>query len=191
MSSIQSRFIRGFTLLETMISLVVLGILVVSVFSITIETYAYIGHTDVDYAAQAEATQSLARMTEILRKCGRSTLAGVEYPRITGGGSELEFRILKDLDGNGYPFSAATGEPEWGTTIYSVRIDGGGNLRVFNGTNPVWHLCRHADQITFSTYRNDPLLQLNEIGVTLRTRKFTQRGEPIDFTISGTIDMRN
>lgn len=181
----------GFTLLEVLVSLAVLGILLVSVFSITIETYAFIGDTEVDFAAQSEANQAFSRMTEILRKSGRNTAGGATFPRLANLGTELEFRVLRDLDGNGFPYSASTGQREWGPTVYRIRRDVGGNLRVFDGQTPVWHLCRYAVQVNFTTNLQDPTLQLNEIGVTLRTRKVTKRNEPIEFTLTGTIDMRN
>jgi len=181
----------GFTLIEVMVSLAVLGILLVSVFSITIETYAFIGDTDVDHSAQTEANQALTRMTEILRKSGWNSAGGVNYPRVTGGGQELEFRVLRDLDGNGYPFDAATGELEWGAKVYRIRVDSSGSLRVFDGATPVWHLARYVDDVDFTTYIEDNTLQLKEIGVFLKTRKLTKRGDPIEFSIAGTIDMRN
>jgi prepilin-type N-terminal cleavage/methylation domain-containing protein len=181
----------GFTLVEVMVSLGVLGILLVSVFSITVETYAFIGNTDIDFTAQNEANQGFSRMTEILRKSGWNTAGATSYPRVLNGGNDLEFRTLKDLDGNGYGFAKATGELEWGPNVYRIRLDGAGNLRVFLGADPVWHLARYVTRVTFTTYLQDPTLQINEIGVTLQARKLTRRGDPIDFSISGSIDMRN
>ncbi len=191
MDSRRNRPTEGFTLIEMMISLAILGILLVSVFSITIETYAYIADTEVDYSTQAEANQALDRMSEILRKCGWNSAGGLNYPRVTGGGTELQFRVLRDLDGNGFPYSATTGELEWGPMVYTIRQDGGGNLRVFNNTGPVWHLARYVNSISFATYNENPALHLREVQVTLQTRKMTKGGAPIDFSLVGTVDMRN
>jgi prepilin-type N-terminal cleavage/methylation domain-containing protein len=181
----------GFTLVETIVSLTVLGVLLVSAFSIAVETYAYVADTDVDYAAQGEATQAFTRLTEILRKTGWNTVGGVTCPQVLAGGSQFQFRVMRDLDGNGYAFADKTGDREWGPKIYAVRLDAQGNLRIFDGTTPVWHLARYTTSIAFATYLQDPTLGIQEIRVTVQTRKFTRRGNPLDYSLSGTIDMRN
>jgi prepilin-type N-terminal cleavage/methylation domain-containing protein len=181
----------GFTLIETLVSLGILGVLLVSVFSIAGETYSYIADTDVDYAAQNEANLALSRMTELLRKSGWSTLSGVSYPRPIAGGAELEFRVIRDLDGNGVPLSAATGEIEWGPKVYRIRRDANGNLRVYDGATPVWHLGRYVTSVSFATYAQDLSLQAKELSVALETRKVTRQGNPIDYSLSASIDMRN
>ncbi len=181
----------GFTLLEVGISLTVLCILFASAFSITFETFAFVGDNEAVAGAQGEASQAIDRMTEILRKTGWCTVAGVTYPRVLSGGSELEFLVLRDLDGNGYPFSATTGEVEYGPVRYRIRADASGNLRVFNGAAAVWHLCRNVRAITFETYLQDPTLQMKEIRVSIEARKLTRRGEAIDRVLVGNINMRN
>jgi prepilin-type N-terminal cleavage/methylation domain-containing protein len=191
MERAQGRRSRGFTLLEMTISLGVIAILLASVFSIIHETYAFIGSVEADFGVQDEANQSFQRMTEVLRKCGWSTLAGVDYPRVTNGGAELEFRVLRDLDGNGYPFDAATGALEFSPVVYRIRVDGNGNLRVYNGAVPVWHLCRYVDSIQFQTVYQDPALQMKEIRITIRTRKMDRRGDPVEYSLIGSINMRN
>jgi prepilin-type N-terminal cleavage/methylation domain-containing protein len=182
----------GFTLLEMMITLAVISILLTTVFSITLETYSFVGDNDVDFAAQNEANQGFERMTELLRKCGWSTLGGVDYPRVTGGGKVLLFRVLRDLDGNGYPFSQATGELEWSPEVYSIQADVKGDLRVYDALmKPVWHLCRHTQDLAFQTHVENGALQLKEIRVNLGTRKTNKRGETFEFSILGSIVMRN
>ncbi len=183
---------RGFTLLEMMISLAVISLLLTTVFSITLETCSFIGDNDVDYAAQNEANQGFERMTELLRKCGWSTLGGVNYPRVVNGGKALLFRVLRDNDGNGYPFSAATGELEWSAEVYSLQVDAKGDLRVYYANaRPLWHLCRHVQDISFESHVENGTLQLKEVRVNLHTRKINKRGEPFDFSILGSIVMRN
>ena len=181
----------GFTLVETIVSLTVLGILLVSAFSIAVETYSYVADTDVDYSAQNEATQAFTRLTELIRKTGWNTIGTVTCPQVVSGGNEFLFRVMRDLDGNGYAFSGTTGDKEWGLKIYSVRRDTSGNLRIYDGLTPVWHLGRYASSINFATYLQDPTLGMQEVRVTIQTRKFTRRGFPIDFSLSGSIDMRN
>ncbi len=193
MRPLPPRDVRGFTVLELMIALAILGILLTSVLSITVETYAFLGDTDVDYSVQAEANQALERTTEILRKCGWNTSAGpaVEYPRVTTGGTQVEFRVLRDLDANGYPFDDVTGDLEWGVTVYTIRRDTAGTLRVFNGATSVWHLGRFVESVDFATVKEDATLQQKEIRLIVRTRRLTKRGDPINFTLSGSVDMRN
>jgi prepilin-type N-terminal cleavage/methylation domain-containing protein len=182
----------GFTLLEMMISLAVISLLLTTVFSITLETYSFVGDNDVDFAAQNEANQGFERMTELIRKCGWSTLLGVNYPRVIGGGKVLQFRMLRDLDGNGYAFSQATGLLEWSPQVYSLQVDAKGDLRVFDAAmNPLWHLCRHVQNLTFETHVENGTLQLKEIRVNLGTRKTNKRGETFEFSILGSIVMRN
>ncbi len=182
---------RGFTLIEVAVCVALLGIIITSVLSIALETYAFAGDNEADLSVQAEANQAFERMTEVLRKCGWSTLAGISYPRVWAGGAELEFRVLRDLDGNGYPFSAATGELEYSPAVYRMAVDPNGNFRVYSGGQPVWHLCRGVRSVSFATYLQDNTLQMREIRINLQTRKMSRRGDPIDFSLSGCIDMRN
>lgn len=183
---------KGFTLLEMMISLAVISLLLTTVFSITLETCSFVGDNDVDFAAQNEANQGFERMTELIRKCGWSTLGGVSYPRVTGGGKVLQFRVLRDLDGNGFAYSQATGLLEWSPEVYSIQADAKGDLRVFDASlKPLWHLCRHIQNLTFETHNENGTLQLKEIRVNLGTRKTNKRGEIFEFSILGSIVMRN
>jgi prepilin-type N-terminal cleavage/methylation domain-containing protein len=185
------RLPRGHTLLEVVIAVAVMSVLLASVLSIATETYAAVGENEANVTAQSEAVQGMDRLTEVLRKCGWSTAGGGTYPRVLAGGTELEFRVLRDLDGNGYPFSAATGEPEYSPTVYRVALDGHGNLRIHANGIPVWHLCRKVIAASFATYLEDPSLQMREIRVDLQTRVFTRRGVPIDGSVVGSINMRN
>jgi len=188
----KSRKERGLTLLEMMISLAVLSIMITSMFSIAVQSYAFIGDNEADFGAQNEATQAFERMTEILRKCGWNTSADhVTYPRVLNQGKELQFRVLSDLDGNGYAFKEGTGELEWSSTIYRIVMDGKGSLRVFAGDDPIWHLCRHIRNVNFETYLQNNSLQMREISVSVETERMTRRSRPVSFTLSGTIDMRN
>jgi len=181
----------GFTLVEVAVSLAILCLIFGAVFSITAETFAFIGDNDTETGVQAEADQALDRMTEVLRKSGWCTIGGVTYPRVLDDGSALEFRVLRDLDGNGYPFAAATGDKEYGPAVYRIAVDGSGNLRILNGSFPVWHLCRHVGEIRFETYLQNPALQMKEIRTTVAVRKETRRGDQLECTLAGSIHMRN
>ena len=177
MASSDAARTRGFAILETVTSLGAVGMLLVSVFTIAFETYAYLAGADVQYAAENEASQTLSRMTELLRKSGWSTLAGVTYPRAVAGGAELEFRVRKDLG--------------WSPKVYRIRRDANDNLRVYDGESPIWHLGRHVTSITFATHHEDVTLAERELGVALQTQRLTPKGDPIGCSLSGSIDMRN
>jgi len=111
---------------------------------------------------------------------------------VTGGGKVLQFRVLRDLDGNGYAYSQATGALEWSPEVYSIQADAKGDLRVFDAAlKPLWHLCRHIQNLTFETHNENGTLQLKEIRVNLGTRKTNKRGEIFEFSILGSIVMRN
>src|ERR1041385_6908806 len=152
---------RGFTVVEVLVALSLFALMVGSMLSITFETYASIGDVEADFSAQTETNLAYDRLAEVLRKSGPSSLAGVDYPRVTAGGNELEFRVLRDLDGNGYAFSATTGEAEWSPDVYRVARDPDGTLRVYRGNVPVWHIARHIQAVSFQTYLQDPALEVS------------------------------
>jgi prepilin-type N-terminal cleavage/methylation domain-containing protein len=186
-----SRSSGGFTILEMMFSLVIIAVLISSTFSITVETISFMGTVDADSLLQSEADTAFDRLAEGLRKCGWSTLAGVNYPRVTGGGKVLEFRVLQDIDGNGYPFDAATGDLEYSAKVFRIARDGAGNLRITDGNAIVWHLARHVDDAVFETYAENPALQYRELRVVLTFRTQDRKGDAIALTRSECIQMRN
>ena len=77
----------GVTLLETSVSMAVLGMLLVPTFSITVETTTFLGDNETDNVLQAEGNRIFNRLSEILRKSGRVLVDGTTYPRIVGGGA--------------------------------------------------------------------------------------------------------
>lgn len=186
-------FESGFTLVEAVISLAVMSTLMVSVLSIATDMTIFSRNADAQSGVQADADQAFTRLTEILRKSGWSELGGTDYPRVISGGTELEFRILRDVDGNGYGFNASTGELEWGNEVYRVARDASTNtLYVYapDGT-PAWHLARHVTLVDFATYKQDSTLNIKEISVIVATERQNARGDPISFETTGSIQMRN
>jgi hypothetical protein len=181
----------GFTLLETTISLALIGVLLTSVLSITVETASFIGDTDVDNAIQMEGNRAFQRLAEVLRKSGRSELAGVSYPRVTAGGSEVEFRILTDLDGNGYPFEESTGVLEWSPTIYTVKAEPSGDFGIYDGGTKVYHLARFIFDVSFETANENPARHFKEILVSFQARRSTRAGADLAYETNGSIHMRN
>lgn len=181
----------GFTLLETTISLAVIGVLLTSVLSITVETASFIGDTDVDNVVQMEGNRAFQRLADVLRKSGRSELGGVSYPRVAAGGSEFEFRILADLDGNGYAFEESTGALEWSLTVYTVKADPSGDFGIYSGDTKVHHLARFIFDVSFETVDENPARHFKEILVSFQARRSTRVGADIAYGMAGSIHMRN
>jgi prepilin-type N-terminal cleavage/methylation domain-containing protein len=183
---------RGFSLLELVVRLAIFSILAVTVFSITVETSAFLGDQDSDLQMQIDADRAFQKLAELLRKSGWVTEAGVTYPLVESGGAALEFKILKDLDGNGYAFDSDTGDIEWDPRVFTVKRNTATDvLSVYNGNTRVLDLSRHIVGIDFFTYFEDPSLGLKEIRVSIVARRQTHRGDPISFTRSSSIFLRN
>lgn len=181
----------GFSLLEVAISLSIFALLVTSVLSMTVETSSFLQDNDTNVSVQMEGNRAFQRVMDVLRKSGRMTEAGVTYPRVTAGGTRLEFRILADLDGNGYPYDATTGELEWNPTVFTLRADVAGDFGVFNGGTRAYSLGRFIQNLNFQTIAETPSLHLREIQVTFEARKATDDGYDIVQSVSGSIFMRN
>ena len=181
----------GFTLIEVAISMGVFAVLLASVFSITVETSSFLGETDANVAVQMEANRAFTRLAEILRKTGRVEIAGVAYPRVTNGGSEIQFRILADRDGNGYAFEEGTGALEWDNQVFTVTTDDEGNLDVYSGASKVYALARYISGLRFQTIAENNTLHLKEIQVEFQASKSAPSGATAVFPVKGSIHMRN
>ncbi|MCZ6795625.1 MAG: prepilin-type N-terminal cleavage/methylation domain-containing protein [Planctomycetota bacterium] len=182
---------RGFTLIEVVISLGLLMVIVVALLGLSIETASFIGSNDVEMAVQLEGQRSFNRLTEILRKSGRVVDGATTYPRVVDAGAALEFRVLQDIDGNGYAFDQATGDLEWSPNVFTLKLDPDGNLRVYNGPTVVYHLGRHVENMEFETILENSTLHLNEISATYQVQKPSRPGVFLVHTIKGSIHMRN
>jgi hypothetical protein len=178
-------------MIEVAISMAVFALLITTVFSITVETSSFLGDNDVESSVQLEGHASFERLSEILRKSGRITLGGITYPRVLNGGTELEFRILTDLDGNGYAFNATNGALEWSGTIYRVKADAAGNLGIYNGGTLVYALGRFIRNLNFQTVTENPALHLKEVQVTFESRKATRKAFDLIYPVNGSILLRN
>jgi prepilin-type N-terminal cleavage/methylation domain-containing protein len=181
----------GFTLIETSVSVAVLGVLLTSAFSITLETMSFWGDNETDTALQSEAHRTLERLTDLLRKSGRTRIDGIEYPRVIAGGQGLQFAMLTDLDGNGYAFDSGTSALEWSNVIYTVRRNSEGSVQVYRGLDPVYYLGRFVQTVGFRTVRENPTLNIKEIQVALDFVRATKSGASLTYFVNGSIHMRN
>ncbi|MBI4606503.1 MAG: hypothetical protein HY721_31445 [Planctomycetes bacterium] len=187
----RARASAGLTFVEAAISLAVLGLLLSTAFAITVETSSFLRDSDDEVTVQTEADRAFQRIFEVLRKSGRVTLGGLTYPRVTGGGAELEFRVLADLDSNGFAFDAATGALEWDPAVYTLKVDAGGDFGVYDGGTKVYSLGRHIAGLRFETIAQDATLHLREVRITFEARKPTDKGFDAVHAVSASVHMRN
>ncbi|MBI4585078.1 MAG: prepilin-type N-terminal cleavage/methylation domain-containing protein [Planctomycetes bacterium] len=181
----------GFTLVEMAIALGILVLLMASVFSITGETSKFLSDNDTETLVQLEGSRAFQRLIDLLRKSGRVTAGGVAYPRVTSGGAALEFRVLADLDGNGYAFDQDDGSLEWHPAVFTIKADASGNLDVTNGAGKVYALGRHIQNLNFQTIAENPALHFKEIQVSYEVRKTNGAGIEFVYPVSASVHMRN
>jgi hypothetical protein len=111
---------------------------------------------------------------------------------VVAGGAGIEFRVLSDLDGNGYAFDAATGNLEWSPVVYTAGLDGNGNFGIFDPTGvQVYALGRFIQSLTFETIAEDPMVHFREIRVSFEARGPAISGYDMNFPFTGSIHMRN
>jgi len=183
--------LSGFTFVEMAISLTVFAILLASVFTITLETSSFVRDNDDNVSVLMDGNRAAERFLEILRKSGRVTIGGVAYPRVTNGGSELELRILRDNDGNGFAFDAASGALEWHPSVFTLRADPSGFLDVVQGGTVVYRLGEHIQNLRFETFLENPTLQIRQVRMICEARKPTGKGFDCVHTIDASVNMRN
>jgi hypothetical protein len=161
------------------------------VFNMTTETMGFLEDTDVEATIQREGNRAYARLVDVLRKSGRVDIGGVTYPRVTNGGKELEFRLLQDLDGNGYPFQQATGDLEWDARVHVAKTDADDNFGIYVGADRVLWLGRYIENLQFETIAENTSLNLKEIKVSFEVRKPARSGYVNAYPVEGSAYMRN
>lgn len=182
----------GFTVLEVAISMTIIALLIGSMFSITVETSTFLRDNDADSMLQLEAHRAIEKFTEILRKCGRVDAGGgITYPRVANAGKELNFRVLADLDGNGYAYNEGSGAVEWGPRVYTARADAAGNLGIYDGATRVYALGRFVSNLRFETVVENPTLNLKEVRVRFDAQRAAPSGYVATYPVDTSIHMRN
>jgi hypothetical protein len=182
---------QGHTLIEVTISAALILSLIAVAMVVATESMSMAAFQEADYRVQHESNRAFRRLAEVIRKSGWNTDAGVTYPLVGAGGTELSFRLVRDLDGNGYPFDAATGELEWGAMVHTVRLDN--QMLVVMDTNDeiLMVLGRDIQAVSFATFLQDNSLHLNEVQVVIQAQRSSPQGDPIEFTARGSIHLRN
>ena len=182
----------GFTVLEVAVSMTIIALLIGSLFSITVETSTFLRDNDADSMLQLEAQRTVDKLTEIIRKCGRVDAGGgITFPVVANGGRELQFRVLADLDGNGYAYNESSGAVEWGPRIYTARADAAGNLDIYEGGLKVYALGRFVNDLRFETVVENPTLHLKEVRVRFDARRAAPSGHIASYAVDTSIHMRN
>lgn len=183
---------HGFTILELTIAGAVGIVLLAGVLGLGVETIRFADATDDETVVRYEADRAFQRIAELLREAGWATDASGTYPLIAADGAQLTFKLLEDADGNGWPFSASTGDLEWGSALFDIKIDPSDDtLYVFQGTDPMWTLGRHIESVTFVSFQQDPSVFFKELRVTITASVVNHRGQTVQHTASGSIHMRN
>jgi len=182
----------GFTVLEVAVSMTIIVLLIGSMFSVTVETSAFLRDNDADSMLQLEAQRTVDKFTEILRKCGRVDAGGgITLPLVVNGGRELQFRVLADLDGNGYAYNEGTGAVEWGARLYTARADASGNLAIYEGATRIYPLGRFVNNLRFETVAENPALHLKEVRIRFDARRAAPSGYIASYSVDTSIHMRN
>lgn len=181
----------GFTLVEASIALAIFATLLASAFSLAFDMSSFVRDYDDDVAVQTEGNRIVERFMDVLRESGRVTIGGVTYPRVVAGGAELEFRVLQDLDGNGYAFDDATGALEWSPKIFRMKTDAAGNLGIYDGASVVYALGRFVTGLEFRTIAEDATLHLREVRIRCESRKPTGKGYDAVQAVDASVHLRN
>lgn len=181
----------GFTLLETVISISILGVIVTSFFTITLESMSLLDDTEADYAVQTEADRALSRIVAILHKTGRVKEKRAQYPRVTGGGAAVEFRLPDDLDGDGHPFDAETAALEWNPHVFSIKRDTNGTVSLYRSGAEIYTIANNVRFLRFETVAENPALHLKEVSIVLEIRKTRKTGHDEVCSLSGSAHIRN
>lgn len=181
----------GLTLVETAIAIAIFATLLASAFTLAYDMSSFVRDYDDDVVVQTESNRVVTRFMDVLRESGRVTIAGVTYPRVVSGGTELEFRVLQDLDGNGYAFDEATGALEWSPRVFTIKSDGAGNVSVHDGATPVLALGRFITRLNFLTITEDATIHLREVRIQLEARKPTGKGYDAVHTADASVHLRN
>jgi len=182
----------GMTLIEVSIAVALGAILSGVVLSIGVETLKFASYADEDFIAQVDANRGFDRVSEVLRKTGWNTQGVDTYPRVIEDGAAIEFRLLVDLDGNGFSFDGETGDLEWSNAVFTIRRQADGTLGIFDqGGNCIWLCTRSIASVTFTTSIEDPSLHYQEIRITIVGSRVTTDGSTLEYTADGSIYMRN
>lgn len=175
---------KGFTLIETMIVLLIFSIILGAIFStMTIGKLSwYSGDAQVE--VQQETRKGLSRMSKELRQSRSSVIQGVppdgEYH------NTIIFKIPEDIDGDGDTIDNS-GNIEWSNDItYSL---GGLNnrqlLRTEEGESTVL-----ANNIALLQFRRGSTTQ-ELLEINLMAEKRTIQGHIIQSTLSSQVELRN
>ena len=179
--------VAGFNIPELLISAALLAVLVTSLFSLTAESSALLGDSEVDQAVQQEGHRAFSLLYEIIQRAGNSERNGVTYPRVVDDGAGLELTLPQDRDGDGTAFDPVAGEVEWGDVL-SIRLEDDYRLSLWRGAGRLATLARNVSFVRFNTDATDPTLQPEQIGILLETRR--QGGGAGDAVFSFTIRVR-
>ncbi len=109
--------------------------------------------------------------------------------------NEIVFRRLTDLDGNGYPFAANTGDLEWGAEEFSYYVveDASGNPQLVreSSTGAFRIIGRNVEKVVVDVISYDPTVLYNQIVIVVYMIEQLPDGSTLRVGVEGTVNLRN
>jgi len=216
---------RGTTLLETMICVVLFAFLMLAIYWVLQGSWGLYQGGVTHSELQELGRKAMARILGDVREAGQiDNWPDEDYPYIFTDGNatgafadhahapalhaeagpgrfgygpsgEIVFKQAEDVDGDGYPTDAATGEIEWSDDEISyVLVTGAHGVnelqrRVNAGSAAL--IARHVERVTFDSYLTDPAVGFNQIRIRLHLRRQTASGKTVRAFLTATATMRN
>lgn len=136
---------RGFTLLELCVAFAILTIVIGAVLAVTSDMANFAGRQDTQLAFALNASQSMTKLDQELRKTGQAVVGGTAYPKIDAAGAELSFVRLADP-----PCTTGGGaDLLWNPAVYTVKaVDG--ELGIWEGGSRKIVMCAGVESVAFT-----------------------------------------
>lgn len=197
----------GFTILEAIVSMACFAAIGAGFIGIVTRALGVRSEQSSLTTLLTYATHAFSSMEGQIREGGRVTLpisggGSRTYPYLYNpgpGGTATAIAVVhpQDMDGDGLPTSATTGQVEWGPTEYQFVVQaasGGGNqlVELQSGTTVKVLLARNVDRMEVYDDLVDPSLGINQVRVKLfLTSPDLTQASGISVVLESVITMRN
>lgn len=205
---------RGHSLLEMTCVVGLLSFVTLALFPLFSTANTLFDAGDAKADIEEQGRRALMSISAEIKEAGYVTdsVTGASYPYIFSDGAaagrfaayshstpsqcrEIVFRMVKDLDGDGFKTDSASGDIEWGADEISYLLvagaDGVNRLerRVNNGSPRI--VARFVERVRFDDSGTDSSIPYGQIRVTLEMKKVSPEGRAIRTTYSTLVRMRN
>lgn len=160
---------RGFTMLELVVALGILMVLMGSALGVFGEMTYFLGNQDTMAAFAIDSSTAFLRMEQELRKVGRATVAGVDYPKISNNADAFMFVRLASPP---CLYDGST-DLQWDPTVFTIKAINN-ELAVWNGNTKKIVLCRNVQAITFAIAGRKLTIDLTLEGADSRGQLISQ-----------------